>query len=446
MSSWWNDARIYHIFPMGFCGAPHTNDFSSPAEHRILKIIDWLDPIRRMGFDTILLGPVFESTSHGYDTVDFYHIDRRLGNNESFAGFAEEVHRRGMRLMLDGVFNHVGRDFWAFYDLRQKGAASDYVSWFDGVSFSSPGFGDDGFSYTGWEGHQELVQLALSNTEVKDHLFGAIRAMRERFGVDGLRLDVAYNLDEGFLRKLAGFCRSLDPDFTLLGEVIHGDYGRYLHSNGLDSVTNYECYKGIYSSHNDGNFFEIAWSLNRLFGEEGLCHGLPLFNFVDNHDVSRIASILKDRADLPTVYALLCTIPGVPSLYYGSEWESPGVKESGSDWNLRPPAEQIERSGSRLPELIRGLLSLRNGHPALCRGDYRQVHVASRQLAFVRNYGDDWVLILLNSADRSVPIPLKEVPLRELRDTLTGEIAGAQPELGPKSFRIFSTQGPEERV
>lgn len=439
MIGWWRDAHVYHVFPLGFCGAPRRNDFSSPAANGFAELAGHLDHIREMGFDTLLLGPVFESSSHGYDTVDWYHIDRRLGSNDSFALFSEEVHRRGMRLVLDGVFNHVGRDFPQFRDLFYRGAESPFAGWFKGVDFSRSSPLGDPFNYGGWEGTHELVSLDLRNPAVKEHIFGAVRGMRDRYGIDGLRLDVAYSLDPGFIRELSALCRSMDPEFLLLGEVIHGDYRQWVQPDALDSVTNYECYKGIYSSHNDGNYFEIAWSLNRLFGPEGICRGMPLCGFVDNHDVSRIASILKDERHVATAYALLFTMPGVPAVYYGSEWGERAEKRNGSDWNLRPPTGEMVRRDHGTAELIRGLIRLRGRFPALRRGDYAQIHVDHHQLAFTRNHEGETVLVILNSAGAPASVPLADGAHRMLADTLTGERAGPAPEVAPFGFRVFAT-------
>ena len=440
MSDWWFEAVVYHLFPLGFCGAPHSNDFSAPAENRITRILDILDSVNDMGFNTLLLGPVFESTSHGYDTVDWYHIDRRLGSSESFALFAHELHARGMRLILDGVFNHVGRDFWAFHNLRSLGTESPYRSWFSGVDFSRQSAAGDSFDYEGWEGHSELVTLNLRNAEVKQHIFGAIEKMYRLYGIHGLRLDVAYSLDDDFIRELSAFCRGLSPDFRLLGEVVHGDYRQWVYPGGLDSVTNYECYKGIYSSHNDGNFYEISYSLNRLFGDDGTCRGMRLYNFVDNHDVSRIATVLTEERYLSTAHALLFTIPGVPSIYYGSEGGTTGVKVEGPDWHLRPSAENINRHDTRTAEMIQGLIRLRRRYPALRHGDYRQVHVDHRQFAFCRVLNEECVLVMVNSDLKPVQVPIADPVLQKIEDSLTGEPAGSAPMVGSGAYRIFANR------
>ncbi|HEX7568085.1 MAG TPA: alpha-amylase family glycosyl hydrolase, partial [Anaerolineaceae bacterium] len=336
MKNWIEKAIFYAIYPLGFCGAPPGNDFSAPPQARLEQVHTWLDHIQTLGANALYLGPVFESSAHGYDTADYYWVDRRLGSNETLAQLSASLHQRGMRLVLDGVFNHVGRHFWAFRDLLEHGESSPYRDWFCNLRFDRRSPYNDPFSYEGWNGHYELVKLNLGNPQVRDHLFGAVETWVCQFDIDGLRLDAADCLDLNFLKELSAFCRSLKPDFWLMGEVIHGDYRRWANPETLDSVTNYECYKGLYSSHVDRNYFEIAYALNRQSGPGGIYRDLLLYNFADNHDVDRVASSLANPAHLYTLYILLFSMPGVPSIYYGSEWGIEGKKSNGSDLPLRP--------------------------------------------------------------------------------------------------------------
>jgi len=320
------------------------------------------------------------------------------------------MHRRGLRLVLDGVFHHVGRDFWAFRDLQVKGQSSAYRDWFCGVDFRARGPLGDAFLYDNWEGHAELVKLNLRNPQVTAHLLEAVEGWIREFDLDGLRLDVAYLLDEAFLRELGGRCRALKKDFWLLGEVIHGDYRRWLAPGLLDSVTNYECYKGLYSSHNDRNYFEIAHSLNRQFGERGLYRGLPLYNFADNHDVDRVATSLREPAHLYPLYCLLFTMPGVPSLYYGSEWGIGGARTAGSDRALRPSLElekvARESPNRELAGAISRLAGVRAASLALRRGGYRQLFVGPEQFAFERRAEGETVLVAVNAAAQPAALVL----------------------------------------
>ncbi|MFO7780651.1 MAG: alpha-amylase family glycosyl hydrolase, partial [Spirochaetia bacterium] len=371
MKHWWQDAFFYHIYPLGFCGAeaenpapgegmgpgadasgggnPGAGDGNPGAPDRLARIADALGEIAATGCNAIYLGPVLESSAHGYDTADYYHTDRRLGDDAALQRLVERIHEAGMHVIFDGVFHHVGRDFWAFRKLREEGEQSAYRSWFRGVDFSGDNRFEDGFVYDGWEGNEDLVALDLTNPDVVDHLLGAVEWMMRELGIDGLRLDVAYLLNADFMRALRERTDAVAADlggeeFWLMGEAIHGDYTELVAPDRLHSATNYECYKGLWSSHNDGNFFEIAHSLSRQFAPRGIYEGMLLYNFGGNHVRDRVGSVLYDPGHLYSLYALLMTMPGIPSVYYGSEFGQTGARHGGSDRDLRPPWEDIERS------------------------------------------------------------------------------------------------------
>ncbi len=425
MTSWAKDAIFYHIYPLGFCGAPRQNDFHSPPVERLEKISGWIDHMQYLGVNAVYLGPLFESTTHGYNTVDYYHVDRRLGTNASLARLSEQLHARGIRLVLDGVFNHVSRDFFAFKDVQAYGSSSAYKDWFVNLRFDQPSPYRDPFTYEGWNGHYSLVKLNLRNPAVKEHLFGAVRQWVEEFDIDGLRLDAADCIDHEFLKELSRFCRSLKPDFWLMGEVVLGDYRQWAKADELDSVTNYECYKGLYSSHNEQNFFEIAYSLNRQFGEAGIYRHLDLFLFADNHDVTRIASLLKKPAHLLPLTLLLFTMPGIPSVYYGSEFGILGKKD-GTDAQLRPCLDlntmNANNPHSELTQAIHRLAELRKNIPALRKGDYRQIFVDKEALVFCRQTADDWALVAVNSSEKEARLSLRipSSPGYRMVDVLNG--------------------------
>lgn len=430
MTHWATESVFYHIYPLGLCGAPRSNDFRSPAVPRLDALYGWLDHLEGLGVNALYLGPVFESSRHGYDTVDYYHVDRRLGDNATLARLSEAIHARGMRLILDAVFNHVGRDFWAFYDLRRHGEASPYRDWFYNLRFGEPNQHGDPFSYEGWAGHTSLVKLDVTHPAVEEHLLGAVAQWIADYAIDGLRLDAADCIDTGFLQKLAAFGRGRKPDFWLVGEVVHGDYTHWANPSTLDSVTNYEVYKALYSSHNDRNYFEMAYALNRQFGAEGLYRGLPLYAFADNHDVTRVASQLSDPAHLRPLHVLLFSMPGVPSIYYGSEWGIPGEKTPTSDAALRPALElaRMNGDGAALAAFVARLAHIRRGSPALQHGDYRQLHVAHEQLAFLRRAGDQVALVAVNAAHQPVTltIPAPEGAPPRLVDALSGQAVDVQ--------------------
>ena len=422
---WYESAVFYHIYPIGYFGCPRVNDLSSEPTHKILKVIDDIPHIKELGCNAIYFGPVFESVAHGYDTIDYRTIDRRLGTNDDFKKVCEALHENGIKVVLDGVFNHVGRDFWAFKDVREHKFSSAKKDWFHLRDGNSPY--NDGFYYEGWEGHYELVKLNLYNPDVKGYLKDTITFWKNEFGIDGLRLDVAYCLDENFLRELHGHCKWLSEDFFLLGETLHGDYNRWANDQMLDSVTNYECYKGLFSSFNDMNMFEIAHSINRQFGSENWCiyRGKHLYTFVDNHDVTRVASILKVKEHLPLIYTLMFMMPGIPSVYYGSEFGIEGDKRGGGDDVLRPEfnLDKMKSEGLRdMTELIGKLADIEKNHPAAAMGDYKQVQLTNRQYAFLRS-ADGETLVTVINAD-GAPFTFNLNMGGEAENLLTGEKVG----------------------
>jgi cyclomaltodextrinase / maltogenic alpha-amylase / neopullulanase len=407
--SWVSAAIFYHLFPLGCLGAPERNSLGDPPANRLAGLMPWIDHMERLGANALLLGPIFESGSHGYDTIDLFAIDRRLGDEAAMISVSQEIHRRGIRLILDGVFNHTGREFRAFRDVREKGRASEYCDWYH-LDFSrrSP-FGDP-FHYQGWAGHYDLAKLNVNNSAVREHLFAAVSSWIDRFDIDGLRIDAADAIDLDFLHALADHCRARKRDFWLMGEVVHGNYRKWVEQGGLTGATNYQAYKGLWSSHNDRNYFELAYTLKREFGAEGLYRGIPLYNFADNHDVERVASILKEPAHLYPLHILLMTMPGVPSIYYGSEYGTEGRKTKGTDAPLRPALdpETIARTAPH-PELfgvVKKLISIRREYPALRDGDYTQLHVSHEQFAFMRNTQAESIVVAVNAASEPSRIVL----------------------------------------
>lgn len=394
--SYINEAVIYNIYPLGFCGAPKHND--GKLEYRLDKIYDIIDHLKKMSVNVVVFNPLFESTSHGYDTIDYRKVDKRLGDNESFKKICKALHDNGIRIMLDGVFNHVGRDFFAFKDVQEHLWDSCYCGWFQNLNFDGNSPLGDRFWYEGWEGHYELVKLNLHNPEVVDYLLGSVNFWIDEFDIDGLRLDAADCVDIDFFKKLRYTCKSRKPDFWLYGEIIHGDYNRWANSDTLDSVTNYECYKGIYSSHNEHNYFEIAHSLNRQFANGGIYQNIYTYNFVDNHDVNRIASVLKDKNHLFNVYTMLYTMPGVPSIYYGSEFGIEGMRTSHSDAELRPCLDlnNIPNANYELFNHIAKLGKVRLALEALKYGKFENANIKNETLVYKRFSDNQTVFVAFN--------------------------------------------------
>lgn len=419
MTTWIDDAIFYHIYPLGLLDAPPQNDHQAEPVSRLPGLAAWGDHIRALGCNAVYLGPLFESGTHGYDTIDYRAIDRRLGTNDDLRTLIAGWHDLGLKVVLDGVFNHVSRDFPAFQDLLAHGESSACRDWFAGIDFSVRSPRGDAFTYDAWAGNYELVALNLDNPDVRAYHFATVRMWFEAFGIDGIRIDTADVIDLGFLHELATVAREANPDCWLMGEVVHEDYRAWTAPGMLDSCTNYECFKGLYSSFNDRNMFEIAWSLNRQFGPEGIYRDLRLYNFADNHDVNRVASLLQRQPDLAPLYALLFSMPGVPSVYYGSEWGITGEKRDGNDRVLRPaltlpPSPDVNRQ-PWLPSYIARLAEIRLGSRALTDGDYRQVHVASEQFAFCRRVDEDVAVVTVNAGGDEIVVQL-EADSAEIED------------------------------
>ena len=435
---WAYESVFYQIVPIGFCGAPREND--GKTVNRISKVANWAEHIAKLGANAIYFSPVFESDKHGYDTRDYRKIDCRLGTNADFAAVCKTLHENDIRIVLDGVFNHVGRGFWAFRDVQEKKWDSPYKDWFH-ISFDGNSNYNDGFWYEGWEGHYELVKLNLRNPAVVDHLFACIRGWVEEFDIDGLRLDVAYMLDRDFLKKLRQFTASLKPDFLLIGETLHGDYNQIVNDEMLHSCTNYECYKGLYSSLNSMNLFEITHSLMRQFGPENwtLYKGKHLLSFVDNHDVTRAASILTNPKHLPLLYGMMFGMPGIPCLYYGSEWGAEGKKEQHSDDILRPCFDAPEWND--LTDTIQAMAKAHKESKALCYGDFKHVVLTNKQAIWERIYDDERVLVAIN-ADSEPYTAHFDARCGMAEDLITGKPHdfGGGSELPPYSIAFWKTE------
>lgn len=415
---WFDESVFYQIYPLGFCGAERVNGFGRTVR-RLEKIREEIPRLAELGVGAVLLNPLFESESHGYDTVDFFTVDRRLGTNEELKSLIAAFRARGIRVVFDAVFNHVGRKFFAFQEVLKRREETDYRFWFN-IDFWGNSAYNDGLNYKNWEGHPELVALRLECADVQNYLLKALGYWIDEFGIDGIRLDVSYLLPPWFLEMIHTYARAKKPDFFLLGEVIHLDACRQnVSSARLDSITNYESFRSMISAFNSYNLFEIEYSLTRLFGsfEWTLFRGKNLFSFADNHDVERAATALKEGRDLKNLYTLLFTMPGIPCIYYGSEYGVRGDKRDG-DASLRPPMDAIPRENEDLYAHIARLIKIRNEHPALAYGSYRKAAVTSASLAFVREGCGEKLIIAINIGAEACSLCVEE---GEGRDLMTGE-------------------------
>lgn len=418
--SWYNEATFYHIYPLGLTGAPKENDYGTPV-HRLNTLLPWIDHIKEIGCTALYIGPLFESVGHGYETTDYKKLDSRLGTNEDLTNFVKACHDKGIRVIFDGVFNHTGRDFFAFKDIQKNRENSPYVNWYCNVNFGGNTEYNDGFSYENWGGYNLLVKLNQRNPEVQNYICDVIRFWVSEFDIDGIRLDAADVLDFDFMRVLRHTADEVKKDFWLMGEVIHGDYSRWVNGQTLHSVTNYALHKALYSGHNDHNYFEIAHTVKYLqnMGD------LDLYNFVDNHDVERIHTKLQNKAHFAPVHVLLYTLPGVPSIYYGSEFGIDGKKEKFSDASLRPALDLKDYADAVTKNpctaLIAALGKVRQGTPALSYGSYSELALTNRQFAFARDLDGVRVIITVNNDDSEAEMNLPTGSADEYVGALTGK-------------------------
>jgi cyclomaltodextrinase len=401
--AWVQHVIWWQVYPLGFVGAYPAQPPPSAREHRLRRIVDWFDHAIELGTSGLALGPIFASRSHGYDTTDHYRIDDRLGDDADFDYVVDQAHRRGLRVLLDGVFNHVGPEF-----PRYRQALDGHESnWFR----------QRGNRFHTFEGHDDLITLDHASAEVADYVAGVMTHWLGR-GADGWRLDAAYAVPDSFWAAVLPRVRTSHPDVWFLGEVIHGDYAARVRDATFDSVTQYELWKAIWSSLNDGNFHELDWALQRH--SDFLDAFVPL-TFIGNHDVTRIASRLDDPRHVAHAVVILMTIGGTPSVYAGDEYGFTGMKEErlGGDDVIRPefasPPTQLDQAGEDLFRLHQFLIGLRRRHPWLHTATTEALRLDNRRYVY-RSSGDgNELIVALNIGDEALPITLRDYGLRTAR-------------------------------
>ena len=420
--AWYDEAVFYHIYPLGMTGAPKINDYSEPV-HRLDTLLPWISHIKEIGCNAVYIGPLFESVGHGYETTDYRKLDSRLGTNEDLANFVSECHKNGIRVILDGVFNHTGRDFFAFDDIRKNRENSRYKDWYCNVNFWGNNSFGDGFSYENWGGYDLLAKLNQRNPEVRDYICDVIRFWVSEFDIDGIRLDAADVMDFDYMKAIRHVANEVKADFWLMGEVIHGNYSRWANDGTLHSVTNYMLHKALYSGHNDHNYFEIAHTIKYVDGMTG--NRLKLYTFVDNHDVERIYTKLSNKAHFVPVHVMLYTLPGIPSVYYGSEFGIEGRKERGSDDSLRPELKFDDYKDAvktnPCTKLISALGKIRQNTPALCYGDYKELVLQTTHFAYARVLDGKSVIVTVNNGENDAAMTLPAGNSAEYIGALSGE-------------------------
>jgi glycosidase len=408
---WARHAIWWHVYPLGFLGAPRSGDPGAEPVHRLPVLANWLDHLVGLGANGLALGPVFASHTHGYDTVDHFRVDPRLGTEEDLVALVEACHARGVRVQLDGVFNHVGRGFGRFQEvLRDAGSPS--ASWF---RIGGDAAGGDPFGYADFEGHHDLVALDHDEPEVAAYVGDVLRHWCDR-GVDSWRLDAAYAVPAGFWAPVLAGLRASHPDVWVVGEVIHGDYAAYVERAGLDSATQYELWKATWSSLNDGNMFELGHALGR---HDALLPAFLPLTFVGNHDVTRLATQIEDPRHVGHALAVWLTTPGVPSVYYGDELGRQGRKEdrAGGDDAVRPafpetpgglPPDPAGTAGETY-ELHQRLIGVRRRHPWLAAARIGEPLLLTNEAIATdvrATDGGGRLVTVLNVGDDEVRVPL----------------------------------------
>ena len=409
MPAWTEHVIWWHVYPLGFVGADTTSNPHEQVQHRLAELLPWLDDVVDLGANGLALGPIFDSETHGYDTIDHLTLDPRLGDEADFDQLVAACRERGIRVLLDGVFNHVARSNPLWQAAVAAGPGSAEAAWFRLEAEQTPG-GE--LKPAVFEGHGHLVELDLAHPPVADYVTRVMRHWLDR-GADGWRLDAAYAVAPDAWRPILDAVRSTHPDVWIVGEVIHGDYAQIVDESGMDSVTQYELWKAIWNSLNEKNFFEFAWSLERH--QEFVERFVPL-TFVGNHDVTRIASLVADRRHALLAHALLFFLPGVPSVYYGDERGLTGVKEdrAGGDDAVRPRADRDAPEWQRndVFALHQSLIAFRRQHAWLHHAYVEVQELANETLLLeaTSRSGDARAALALNLTDEPVTLRGTHVP------------------------------------
>jgi cyclomaltodextrinase / maltogenic alpha-amylase / neopullulanase len=437
----WVERQVWwQVYPLGFVGAEPVAGDDEAVRHRLGHLVAWLDYAVELGASGLALGPIFAASTHGYDTIDHFRIDPRLGDDADFEALVRAAHGRGLKILLDGVFNHVGRGFPAFRRVLAEGPGSARADWF---RLSWPADWRPGMEpgYATFEGHRRLVALNHDEPVVADYVAGVMSHWLGR-GADGWRLDAAYAVPPRFWAAVLPRVRAQHPRAYFVGEMIHGDYVKFVRDGGLDAVTQYELWKAIWSSLNDRNFFELAWAFER---HNRFLDSFAPLTFVGNHDVTRLASRLADSRHLPHALAILLTAGGTPSIYAGDEQGFLGVKKNraGGDDAIRPvfpptPAG-LAAQGWPIYRLHQRLIGLRRRNPWLHHARTRPLQLAKAQFAYEARHGDDRVVVALNLADDRAdqPAPYARQVIAGDGTVLRAGETGAQVRLAPHGWAIL---------
>ena len=415
--SWFDGSSMYQIFPLGLCGSPHENSWdwsntwnaASRPVRRVDRILNWVEHLKKLGIKSIFFNLALQSDTHGYNTRDFYTLDSRLGSNEDFAEVCKVLHDNGFRIVFDALFTNVGRGFWAFRDVRANLENSKYIDWFKDIDFKSNTPCNDGFYYKAWKNNWDFPELNLDNEDLVQHIFGAVRKSEDLYRFDGFRLCLQEYLPKKFVKRFRKLCldmgAGLGGSISLVAEMFDGiEAEKYIGRYQCQSAENRELRDSICNSFNKKNVFELAYTLNRQFGKDGIFKNVPMMNFLDNHNIARFASAVNDKSLIPLGWSLLPALPGFPCIYYGSEWGVEGWDEE-NHWVMRPAFEKPE--WNELTDLSKKALAARNNSPALMYGDYKQIFQAKEQLVFERSSCGETIVVSINISEYDYKVPVK---------------------------------------
>lgn len=435
---WIQDAIFYQIFPDRFANGDPTNDppnvqpwGSPPTLHGfqggdLRGIIQRFDYLLDLGITAIYLNPIFLSSSpHRYNTYDYYQIDPKLGDIADFRALLEVAHANGVRVILDGVFNHCGRGFFAFADLLENQEYSPYKDWFHVKSFPVEAFSPgDASSYLGWWNFKSLPKFNTNNPRVRKYLLDVARYWIAQ-GADGWRLDVPNEIDDdSFWAEFREVVKAVNREAYLVGEIWTADT-RWLGAHHFDGLMNYPLREAVLDLLNNGSvaissFADRVEKLLHLYPRE---HVYAMYNTLGSHDTERLRTALGGEiAKVKFALAFLFAFPGAPAIFAGDEIGLTGGKDP--ECRAAFPWDS-ERWVAELHAWTRSLISLRKRLACLRRGNYQRLHLDEKRnvYAFARTLGDQNVLICLNASPvpRNVRLPVAELGWtdgRILRDLL----------------------------
>ncbi len=447
MSFWWQQSIFYHIYPLGFCACPPINPLAQIQPNiaqiqplpRLTKIRKYYSHFQKLNIQAIYFGPIFESCTHGYDTINYFQIDRRLGSNQLFLEIVNELHQLGIKVIIDAVFNHTSRLFPPFINLKQRKSQSPFLTWYKNVNFNQDNIWQDGFSYQHYQDCVELPELNLANPQVQQYFLSVIQYWFQYFHIDGLRLDVAYLLPPPFITQINTICHDLDPNPTIIGEIMSYDHLPLIQPNLLHTGTNYPFYQHLHQSFTQNDF----WQLKNIIEQQSNPH---LFNFLNNHDTNRIFSQLEEYHQLQSAFVILMTTPGQPCLYYGDEFLLDGLKSTRHDQQVRnnmPLPNKISLEQKKHLQFIKQLTNLRRQYSNIFNQPIKIFHCQHQSFGYLLSSSQQSFFIVINNhPSQPLPFSALSLPSSILFDCLTSQKISidSQTNLPPQSFCLLSTQ------